>query len=117
MVDSSGLRRRISRRTVSPPTPESKTPIGRESVTDAATRSARGGERRSASRSGRRRGNAEEGTRHLDRVAAHVRAGLRDHVWRALVAGGPDDLALGTDPVFGLATERGAQVGRVDARS
>src|SRR6185369_6868880 len=113
MVDSSGLRRRISRRTVSPPTPESKTPIGRESVTDAATRSARGGERRSASRAGGRCGDAEECTRHLDGVAAHVGARLGDDVRRALVAGGADDLALGSDAVFGLAAERRAQVAGV----
>src|SRR6478672_11903633 len=110
MVDSSGLRRRISRRTVRPPTPESKTPMGRGSDTESAAGSARGGEGRAAPGGCGRRGDAEQRSRDLDRVAAHVRARFGGHVWRALVARRPDDLALRADAVLGLATEGRAQV-------
>src|ERR1044071_1435600 len=125
MVDSPGVRRRISRRTVRPPTPESKTPIGRESVTGEGYRHV--GDRApvwivgslARSREGRPargRCRAQQGPGDLDDVLADAGVRLGGHERRALVARRADDLALGADLELRLAAEGLAQVGRVDAR-
>src|SRR5450756_1051845 len=73
MVASNGDRRRISRKTVRPPTPESNTPMGRGSDTASVSH-------RSVDR-----GAAKKRQRHPPYVAAHGRIRARDDKRHAFV--------------------------------
>src|SRR5687768_9765995 len=125
MVDSPGVRRRISRRTVRPPTPESKTPMGLESVTRAdapprpaaQTRPLPRGRELGPPTAGPPARSGDELARDVDDVQADAGIGLGDHERRALVAGRAHDRAVRADLVLRLAPEGLAQVGRVDART
>src|SRR6476661_8468797 len=96
MVDSAGERRTISRRTVRPPTPESKTPIGRGSAIADSGPPGRGGD--------------PAGVEDLPRDAHHVlgdggvRAGEDER--HTLVVRLDDEDAVGHDTMLGYPTER-----------
>src|SRR4051794_39680852 len=94
----------ISRRTVSPPTPESNTPRGRAS--DIRSGSA-GHERRVAS--------AEDLQRDAQDVHADLRLRAGQDERHALVVRLRDETAVGHDAVLGDAAERTLEVGRLDA--
>src|SRR6478735_1825574 len=103
MVDSAGERRTISRRTVRPPTPESKTPIGRGSAIADSGPPGRGGD--------------PAGVEDLARDAHHI---LRDRSIRAgederhtLVVALDDEHAIRHDAMLGNAPERALEVDRV----
>src|SRR6188508_301653 len=90
----------ISRRTVSPPTPESKTPIGRGSDTDSLLTP---GADRHARRAHQLGGDAAD-------VPAHGGIRVGQHERHALVVRAHDQLAVGDDAVFGHPTEGALEV-------
>src|SRR6185369_3775189 len=91
MVDSSGFRRRISRRTVRPPTPESKTPIGRGSVT-APSAPRRDGDAQAVDR--------EEVARDAPHVLADLGRRVREDERHALVVRLDDEDPVRDDAVL-----------------
>src|ERR687896_1681568 len=92
MVDSSGRRRRISERTVRPPTPESKTPIGRGSACRSTVSRSVPGERWGAllELGGKRGGDAPD-------PLADRRVGTRGDERDALVVGEENQPPVGDD--------------------
>src|SRR6186997_1366181 len=105
MVDSWGVRRRISWRTVRPPTPESKTPIGRGSDTGVL---ATAGHRRHPRA-------VEDLAGDPDDVLADRRARVGQDERHALVVRADDELAARHDLVLRDPPKRPMQVARVDA--
>src|SRR5664279_5839126 len=97
MVDSKGDRRRISRRTVRPPTPESKTPMGLGS--DTASASHRSVDRGAADK---RLGNASD-------VPTDRRVRARNDKGHAFVVGLDDQPAVGDNLKVGPSAQRPGQ--------
>src|SRR5664280_635377 len=103
MVASNGDRRRISRKTLRPPTPESKTPIGRGS--DTASVSHRGVDR----------GATKKRQRHPSYIAAHGRVWARDDERHAFVVGLDDKAPVGHNLKVGPSAQSPGQLIVTDA--
>src|SRR4029079_4594109 len=104
-VGSRGVRRMISRKTVSPPTPESKTPIGRGS--DTGPLAAPGTDRDSR--------GADQLRRDTHQVLRDRRRGVGQDERHTLVVRPDDELAVGHDLVLRDAPQGALEILRLDA--
>src|ERR1035437_6881456 len=102
MVDSAGSRRRISRRTVRPPTPESNTPIGRGSDTPSVSH-----------RSGNRASHDDLGAPLHVPADGGIRTGYDK--WHAFVVGLDHQTSIRDDFEVRPATQRPRQLVPADA--